>query len=135
MSTLALYELLKVNAIYQWGDELLCAVLDMYGDGGIDSGTTWRLYLVNADGEYIAPSQGQYAGYELRQDGEWDRLFYSAIPSLWPGWRIRRGVAVKLNVQRLHLLSEKRGPVAVAPAQDDEPFFDMMAPLQWEWAK
>ena len=71
-----LYAPLQAGAIYEYKGLLLQAETN---------GETWRLFILNEDGQLLAPSQGLLFGYELALDmAGWYRLHYITLPMLWP---------------------------------------------------
>src|SRR5687768_6389651 len=118
-----LYAPLRNGAVYEHKGTLLQAWA---------TGETWRLFILNEDGQMLAPSQGLLFGYELAEDmSGWHTLHYITVPLLWPSYHVWHVGFVEISPADLIWVAESAAAFVPKQQGEAEAFRDLMAEFSW----
>lgn len=129
MTTVAtwLYAPLRNGVIYEYKGALLQAWA---------TPESWRLFILNEDGQMLAPSQGLLFGYELAADmSGWYRLHYVTMPWLWPSYHVWPNGLVEIDPAYLVYVAESREAFVPKQQAEAEAFRELMSEFEWEFKK
>lgn len=111
------------GAIYQLGQVLLEAR---------STGDSWRLLILNEDGQPLPPRNGLLFGFELGLQLEgWYRLYYLTMPALWPSWHWVQNGLVVIEADQMVYLAQSREHWHATVADEDEQFWLLMSEYSW----
>jgi hypothetical protein len=93
---------------------------------------TWRLFILNEDGQMLAPSQGLLFGYELALDmSGWFRLHYITLPLLWPSYHVWPNGTVEISPDSLVWIAESSEAFVPQHQAEADAFRELMAEFEW----